>query len=331
MRLVTYAHRNHADDCRAGVVQGDRILDVAALLSRQSDPQTADAMLGVLDAGPASLDRLSSAVTGFADEHQDTLHVPADVALPLWESTLMSPLPRPRSFRDFSGFEQHQAAAFAKRGRPVPPAWYEIPVFSYCHTGNFFGPEAMIPMPETAELDFELELACVIGQAGRDIRAADASEYIAGFTILNDWSARDLQRQEMPVGLGPAKGKDFATSLGPFLVTIDELSDRLISDRLDLWMVARINGEEVSRANANTMHWSFAQMIERASHGVDLRPGDLIGSGTAGTGCLFELGEQVHPWLQPGDEVELEIERLGRLRNVIGEMASSNPTNVAGR
>ncbi len=140
---------------------------------------------------------------------------------------------------------------------------------------------------------------------------------MAGFTIMNDWSARDIQRQEMSVGLGPAKGKDFATSLGPFMVTTEELADRLVDGRHDLTMIARINGEEVARGNAKDLHWTFAQMIERASQNVELQPGDVIGSGTVGGGCLLELGEQVHPWLQPGDEVELEIERLGRLRNTI--------------
>ena len=157
----------------------------------------------------------------------------------------------------------------------------------------------------------------VIGKAGADIPAAAAWDHVAGFTIMNDWSARDVQRQEMSVGLGPAKGKDFATSLGPAIVTLDELADRFDGARHDLTMIARINGEEVTRGNARTIYWTFPQMIERASRNVELWPGDVIGSGTVGGGCLLELGEEVHPWLQPGDEVELEIERLGRLRNLI--------------
>ena len=134
---------------------------------------------------------------------------------------------------------------------------------------------------------------------------------------MNDWSARDIQRQESSVGLGPAKGKDFATSFGPALVTIDELRDRIDGDTISLEMIARINGEECSRDNAASMHWGFPKLIERASRGVELRPGDIIGSGTCGTGCLLELGQDQFPWLQPGDEVELEIERIGRLRSTI--------------
>jgi fumarylacetoacetate (FAA) hydrolase len=175
----------------------------------------------------------------------------------------------------------------------------------------------------TNELDFELELACVIGRAGRDIPVAGAESHVAGYTIMNDWSARDVQRQEMSVGLGPAKGKDFATSLGPTLVTPDELADRRRPDgRYDLTMIARVNGEEVGRGNAGDIHWTFAQMIERASRDVELQPGDVIGSGTVGGGCLLELGQEIHPWLEPDDEVELEIERIGRLRNRVGERAS---------
>jgi fumarylacetoacetate (FAA) hydrolase len=246
--------------------------------------------------------------------------VPPDIAAPLWEAELFAPIPQPRSLRDFYAFELHVATAHRKRGREVPSAWYEIPVFYFGHAGSIFGPEAVVPRPAgTHQLDFELEVACVIGKSGRDIAAADAWDHIAGFTIMNDWSARDLQRQEMSVGLGPAKGKDFATSLGPYLVTPDELADRFAGGRHDLMMIARINGEEVTRGNAKSIHWTFAQMIERASSQVDLLPGDVIGSGTVGGGCILELGEEVHPWLEPGDEVELEIERLGRLRNRIGD------------
>jgi fumarylacetoacetate (FAA) hydrolase len=320
MRLVTYAHRRHGTSARVGLLQGDRVLDATALLQESGTPEPPADMLALLDGGAPLGDMLATASRQFADAHRASLHVPPEIALPVWETTLLAPLPRPRSFRDFSGFEQHLAAAFARRDRPVPPAWYEVPVFSFGHTGNIVGPDGPVPTPPLAgELDFELELGCVIGTAGRDIPAAAALAHVAGYTVLNDWSARDLQRQEMSVGLGPAKGKDFAASLGPAIVTPDELADRISGETgtIDLWMTARINGEEVSRGNAKDLHWTLAQMIERASQGVELLPGDLIGSGTVGTGCLLELGEAVHPWLVPGDDVELEIERLGRLRNVI--------------
>lgn len=315
MRLITYRHRERGPGTRAGVLQGDRVLDAARLLD---DPALVD-MLALLDRGRAGMAALDAAVRRFEAEYRGTERLPREMALAVWEVGLLAPLPHPRGIRDFYAFEQHVATAHAKRGRDVPRAWYEVPVFYFGHAGNVYGPDAPIPMPKgTSQLDFELELACVIGTSGRDIAAADAWDHVAGYTVMNDWSARDLQRQEMGVGLGPAKGKDFATSLGPSLVTPDELADRLHDGRFDLTMIARIDGEEVSRGNAETIHWTFAQMIERASQNVALLPGDVLGSGTVGTGCLLELGEAVHPWLRPGDEVELEIERLGRLRNRVG-------------
>ncbi len=314
MRLTTYTHKRHAGAPRAGVVQGDRIIDVAGLLGGDTPVD----LLGLLDRGPDALESLRAAAGRFEEEFRDALHVPQELAVPAWEAKLLSPLPRPRSLRDFYAFEQHVRAANERRGRSVPAAWYEVPVFYFAYAGSIYGPDDRVPKPTTTnELDFELELACVIGKSGRNIPADDALSHVAGFTVLNDWSARDTQRQEMSVGLGPAKGKDFATSLGPYVVTPEDMADRFMDGRHDLTMIARINGEEVSRGNAKDLHWTFAQMIERASQDVELSPGDVIGSGTVGGGCLLELGEQVHPWLQTGDEVELEIERLGRLRNTI--------------
>ena len=315
MRLATYQHHQHGRWPTVGVVQGDRVLNAARLLG-QDHPLS---MLALLDRGPAIMTQLAAAADEFADRYRDAIVVPAEAALPVWDVKLLAPVPRPRSLRDFYAFEGHVAAAYAARGREVPQAWYQVPAFYFGHAGSIIGPNAPVPKPSgTSELDFELEIACVIGLPGRDIPADRALDHVAGYTIVNDWSARDLQRQEMSVGLGPAKGKDFATSLGPYLVTPDELADRLHDGRHDLAMIARINDEEVTRGNAGTVHWTFAQMIERASQNVELQPGDVIGSGTVGGGCLLELGEAVHPWLQPGDEVELEIERLGRLRNVVG-------------
>lgn len=233
----------------------------------------------------------------------------------------------PRSLRDFYAFEQHVKTAYENRGRDVPKEWYEFPVFYYTNTSAIYGPDDTIPYPSyTDALDYELEVACVIGKAGIDIRAEDAENYIFGYTIFNDWSARDVQRKEMKVGLGPAKGKDFAKSFGPYLVTPDELADRHTGRPgvYDLEMVARVNGVERSRGNWKDLYWSFGQMIERASQDVWLQPGDVIGSGTVGTGCLLELTRGEGPWLQPGDVVELEIERLGVLRNTIGERRRPN-------
>lgn len=319
MRLVTYQHPRHGDIPQVGVAQGDRLLRATLLLHEETPLD----MLALLDRGPDGMASLSAAAREFAREYRDALEVPPEIVVPVWEATLLPPLPRPRSLRDFYAFEQHVKAAYGRRGREVPPAWYEVPVFYFGHTGSIVGPDAKVPMPAgTRELDFELEIACVIGSPGRDIQEEYAWEHIAGFTIMNDWSARDIQRQEMSVGLGPAKGKDFATSLGPCLVTVDELADRLEDGRLNLTMIARINGDEVGRANAKDMYWTWAQLIARASLNVRLCPGDVLGSGTAGGGCLLELGPDVHPWLEPGDIVELEIERLGRLRNQIVPLTS---------
>lgn len=229
---------------------------------------------------------------------------------------------RVKSLRDFYAFEQHVKTANANRGRDVPKAWYELPVFYFSNHTAVYGPDDTIPYPSYSDaLDYELEVACVIGKEGRNIPAEQAEAYIFGYMIFNDWSARDVQRREMSVGLGPAKGKDFANSFGPYLVTPDELADRHTGRPgvYDLEMVARVNGREISRGNWNDLYWSFGDMIARATQGVTLQPGDVIGSGTVGTGCLLELTKGQGPWLQPGDVVELEIERLGVLQNTVGE------------
>lgn len=198
------------------------------------------------------------------------------------------------------------------------PEWYDFPVFYFSNVGAIVGPEEPVRRPaRTKALDFELEIACVIGRKGINIRKEEAESYIAGYTILNDWSARDIQREEVKVGLGPAKGKDFASSLGPYLVTPDELEDRRAANGYNLQMEARVNGKTVSSGNFKDIYYSFAEMIERASEDCTLYPGDIIGSGTVGTGCILELGPEVCPWLDEGDIVELEIERLGVLRNKI--------------
>ncbi|MBC7871057.1 MAG: fumarylacetoacetate hydrolase family protein [Chitinophagaceae bacterium] len=228
----------------------------------------------------------------------------------------------PSSLRDFYAFEQHVKTANQNRGRDVPEEWYEFPVFYFANASAIYGPDDVIPYPSYSDaLDYELEIACVIGKEGRDIKAENAEDYIFGYMIFNDWSARDIQRKEMKVGLGPAKGKDFANSFGPYLVTPDELADRHTGrpSVYDLEMIARVNGVERSRGNMKDLYWSFGQMIEHASKDVTLYPGEVIGSGTVGTGCLLETTKGAGPWLQTGDVVELEIERLGILRNVVGE------------
>ncbi|MBM3124799.1 MAG: fumarylacetoacetate hydrolase family protein [Chloroflexi bacterium] len=235
------------------------------------------------------------------------------------EVKFLPPL-KPNTLRDGYGFERHVLAASKIRGREVPPEWYEFPVFYYTNPISVFGHEDEIPHPASTDaLDFELEIAAVIGARAKDLRPERVPDHIFGYTILNDWSARDIQRQEMKVGLGPAKGKDFAYSLGPLIVTQDELKDRA-DERpgvYDLEMTARLNGVQISKGNLKEIHWSFGDLIARASESVELLPGDVLGSGTVGSGCLLELTQAKGPWLKPGDVVELEVERIGVLRNTI--------------
>ncbi len=231
------------------------------------------------------------------------------------------PAPFPvASFRDFYAFEQHVQTCRAHRGLEMVPQWYDVPVFYFSNPVAIIGDGDTVRAPQgSAALDYELELACVIGTAASNLPADDtAMSVVAGFTILNDWSARDIQRAEMAVGLGPSKSKDFATSVGPRLVPFGELKPHYRDGRLHLEMTARVNGQEYSRGNAGSMYWTWPQILAHASRDTELRPGDVIGSGTVGTGCILELTpEAVGGWLQPGDAVELAIEHLGTLRNTV--------------
>jgi 2-keto-4-pentenoate hydratase/2-oxohepta-3-ene-1,7-dioic acid hydratase in catechol pathway len=227
---------------------------------------------------------------------------------------------QPSTLRDFYAFETHVKTANRNRGQDVPENWYKFPVFYFSNPNNNYGHDDEIPCPPyTQALDYELEIAVVIGKRGINIRPEDAPSHIFGFTIFNDWSARDLQVQEMKVNFGPVKSKDFACSFGPVIVTLDELADRATNRPgvFDLEMTAKVNGKELSRGNFNDIYWSFGDMIARASQSVYLNPGDVIGSGTVGTGCLYELTKNQGPWLNVGDVVELEVERIGVLRNTI--------------
>src|SRR5579871_5079461 len=231
---------------------------------------------------------------------------------------MRSPLPPVASIRDFYAFEQHVKAARKLRGLDIIPQWYQVPVFYFTNPVAVIGDGDEVSAPTASEmLDYELEIACVIGKKASDLPADDsAMGCVAGFTIMNDWSARDLQKNEMILSLGPSKSKDFATSLGPELVSFDELRDRYSNGKLDLAMSAKVNGRELSRGNAKDMYYTWPQILAHASRDTELRPGDVIGSGTVGTGCILELTPEVAGgWLKPGDVVELTIERLGTLRN----------------
>jgi fumarylacetoacetate (FAA) hydrolase len=235
---------------------------------------------------------------------------------------LLKPPVYPHTFRDFYAFEKHVQTCRAKRGLEMVREWYDFPVFYFSNPLSFLGSGEPVSAPRGSnELDFELEVACVLGKPGISILTEDADSHIAGYVILNDWSARDIQRNEVKVGLGPAKGKDFATSFGPYFVTPDELSDVAEHTsrgvRHQLSMQAEVNGKVISSGNLYDLHYTFAEMIERASADVHMYAGDVIGSGTVGTGCILEVGTDVQPWLVPGDIVRLSVERLGLLQTPI--------------
>ena len=232
------------------------------------------------------------------------------------------PILRPPGFRDFYAFEQHVRTMWERRGGEIPENWYRLPVFYFSNTSEIRGPGDAVWAPrDSAELDFELEVGALVDTPAFNLPEGRAHEAIGGYFVLNDWSARDLQRDEMPVRMGPAKGKDFATSIGPWLVTPDELADAWATDATgpNLAMTASVtdaNGHvtAISEGRWSTAHYSFGQMLSRASADVHVRPGEILGSGTVGTGCLLEVKDTtLRRWLQPGDSVTLTIERLGSL------------------
>jgi fumarylacetoacetate (FAA) hydrolase len=253
--------------------------------------------------------------------------------IPVEDVELLAPVPTPPSCRDAYAFRQHVATARRNRQVPMIPEFDQFPVFYFTNHNSITGPGEIACMPDHfLKLDFELEVAVVICRPGRNIKASEADDYIGGYMIMNDLSARTLQMDEMKLNLGPAKGKDFATVLGPMLVTPDEWEDVIIAPKknhtgnaYNRRMLCRVNGVQVSDGNLGDMDWTFAEIIERCSYGVQLFPGDVIGSGTVGTGCFLELNgtgklndpDHVEQWLHEGDEIEMEVEGLGILKNTI--------------
>ena len=229
------------------------------------------------------------------------------------------PVLQPPTVRDFYAFEGHVRTMWERRGGEVPETWYRLPVFYFSNVSEIRGPDDPVWRPAASvELDYELEVAALVDTPALNLDPARAEEAIGGYTIFNDWSARDLQREETVVRLGPAKGKDFASSFGPYLVTPDELATARAGNAYDLTMTASVNGTETSRGTWSDVQFSFAAMLARASADARLRPGDLLGSGTVGGGCLLEVRETtLGRYLEPGDVVELSIERLGTLRTPI--------------
>jgi fumarylacetoacetate (FAA) hydrolase len=298
MKVCRYATQ---DGARVGYLDGELVVPVA-------DGEGRAGLDAVLDLAMA------------ANADPGLRPLPAGDPVPLAESRLLAPVVEPPSIRDFYAFEQHVRTARARRGLEMHPDWYELPVFYFANPAGVIGPDDQVAAPpRSAELDYELEVACVLGQGGRNLRLEDADRVVAGFTVMNDWSARDVQRREMQLSLGPAKGKDFATSLGPVLVTSSEFAPGGLREVPNAVMTASVNGVEWSRADLDGLWWSFAEMLVYASESATVRRGDVLGSGTCGTGCILELslvhGSEKYPYLQPGDEVELEVAGLGVLAN----------------
>ena len=236
---------------------------------------------------------------------------------------LLPPVPRPPSIRDFMAFEEHVVTAMTSLGRTLDPLWYRQPVFYFTNPAALFGPADPVAIsPGSSAFDYELEVAAVVGREGADLTPEQAVAHIAGYLILCDWSARDLQVEEMRLNLGPAKGKDSATSCGPWMLTPDELPASAA-------MTATVNGRPYSAGRLDSLYWSFAEMIAYASRGTRVVPGDLIGSGTVGTGCILELsavhGQEAYPYLVPGDRVRLEVDGLGAIDAAIVEGAAVRP------
>lgn len=325
MKLVTYRQGNEQ---RSGLLVGDKldtIVDLARALAHVGRKVDGRTVLGLVEAGAEGLAAARDVLAAYAEKKLPETHDGGPMTVALSSVSLLAPIPRPPSMRDGYAFRQHVETARRNRGLEMIPEFDQFPVFYFTNHQAVVGPGPVQVKPRALErLDFELEAAIVVGKEARDVTAANADEIIFGMTIMNDFSARVLQMDEMKLSLGPAKGKDFATGLGPYLVTMDELAESTKSSdvgaHFDLGMRAFVNGVQVSTGNVKDMTWTFAQILERASYGVTLYPGDVIGSGTCGTGCFLELnGSKItkDQWLRPGDVVALEIDRLGRLENTI--------------
>jgi fumarylacetoacetate (FAA) hydrolase len=320
MKLVSFTKNGRA--C-AGLIAGDQVYDTHLL-------------------NPAMPDSMTELLNGWDVNYPVLFHLASEIdhsakwknrGTTLKEVELIAPVPNPPSLRDGYAFRQHVETARRNRGLVITPVFDAFPVFYFGNHHTVYGPGPVFCMPDHfKKLDFELEVAVVICRKGKNIPAEKADDYIAGLMILNDFSARTLQMEEMLLNLGPAKGKDFASTTGPWLVTPEELKNREVPCKKNhtgitwnLKMTASVNGQPVSSGNLADMEWTFAELIARASYGAELFPGDIIGSGTVGTGCFLELNgtgklknpNYVEQWLQPGDQIELNIEALGTLHNTM--------------
>ncbi len=320
MKLVTFGvHGESGPITRAGVATDDHIVDVHLAIEQwrgatgreQADYAErglrAGDLMGLIRGGEQAIDDAREAVAyalqqGSANTAADPIfHSPAAVQL-------LAPLPRPNSLRDYMVIREHLENALAQRGGQLPEEWFNIPAHYKGNVDEIYGPDDTVPWPAyTDKLDYELEICAVIGTPGRRVRAADAARHIVGFTLYNDWSARDIQFREMSIGIGPGISKDFGSSIGPCILTAEEFNR-------DGRVEARIDGEVWSSGSIGTMHFSYEEIIEWTTQEETLQPGDLLGSGTVGRGCGLELNR----WLTEGCVVELEAEGIGTLRNTVG-------------
>ena len=311
MRLVTYKIKNFKTH-QIGVVKDDIVFNLNNLFGN----------IGLVDL--IQLENYQSRINTVICEKNIIKHRLSNI-------TLLPPIPKPNSFRDAYAFRQHVETCRKNRGDEMIKEFDEFPVFYFSNHNSMFADKDDIElMPDHFEkLDFELEFAAIIGKKGKNILSKNADKYIAGFCILNDISARTLQSEEMKLNLGPAKGKDFANVIGPYLITTDELKHKEIKTpfgkKYDLEMRCYVNGDLISSGNTKDMFWTFAEIIERASYGVELVPGDIIGSGTVGGGCLLEINgtkkradkNYIDRWLKQGDIIKMEIESIGNISNKI--------------
>lgn len=316
MRIVTYANEKGND---LGLLVDEKIYSLNAIAS---------SMNNFLQMGESAMEKAKNIEESIINGNSNLK------GISLTEIKLLAPVPNPASCRDAYAFRQHVATARRNRGVDMIPEFDQFPIFYFTNHNAILGPtDEIVCMPDHMQkLDFELEAAIIIGKKGRNIKAKEADDYIAGYLIMNDMSARGLQMEEMRLNLGPAKGKDFCTIIGPYLVTKDELVDKKVEtakghngNTYSLKMKCWVNGELLSEGNMKDMNWTFAEIVERCAYGADILPGDVIGSGTVGTGCLLELNgthklenpDYEPVWLKDGDIIEMEIEGLGKIKNKI--------------
>ncbi len=329
MKFVTY--RNN-DLLRAGLLIDNKIADLNDA-GNKFGMNIPNNMLDIIAGGDSLLDNIRELEQKIKMSGYELIDM---------NSPLAAPIPKPISCRDGYAFRQHVAAARLNRGVDMIAEFDQYPIFYFTNHNAIFGEgDILVEEDHLQKLDFELEWAAVIGKHGKNVDSSEADNYIFGYTIMNDWSARTLQMEEMLLNLGPAKGKDFATTIGPFIITPDELESRKIATEFgnlyDLEMKAFHNGKQVSYGNTKDMTWTFAEIIERVSYGVEIFPGEVIGSGTVGTGCYLELngtwareakekGEEFSPiWIKSGDTFTLEVDILGQLTNKV-VLSDSNKT-----